>query len=116
MKTRTASVLAITVTLLGGAMATTLSTVRTSNATEVYDRQGDKKSPKQLNDPLPPVAMPNATEPRAVPTPRGTPEGLGNETDFSKTPGDDDPSDGVDEPGRDPMPGAPRHAPGEDKK
>jgi hypothetical protein len=85
-------------------------------ADEVIDRDGDAKSPKQLNDPLPPGEMPKTTPPRAVPTPRGTPEGMGNETDFSKTPGDDDPSDGVDEEGRDPVPGMPREAPGIDKR
>ena len=77
-----------------------------------YDRDGDNESAKQLNDPLPPTAMPKNTAVGAVPTPRGTPEGMGNETDFSKTPGDDDPSDGVDEAGRNPIPGQPRLAPG----
>ncbi len=77
-----------------------------------YDRDGDNESPKQLNDPLPPGAMPKNTAVGAVPTPRGTPEGMGNETDFSKTPGDDDPSDGINEPGRNPIPGQPRLAPG----
>jgi hypothetical protein len=71
----------------------------------------DGRSPKQVNDPLPPQAMPQNTPLGAVPTPRGTPEGMGNETDFSKTPGDDDASDGIDEPGRNPIPGAPRKAP-----
>ncbi|HYC55371.1 MAG TPA: hypothetical protein VEL28_10615 [Candidatus Binatia bacterium] len=78
----------------------------------VDDNDIDKKAPKELNDPLPPQAMPENTPPGAVPTPRGTPEGMGNETDFSKTPGDDDASDGVTEPGRNPIPGQPRKAPG----
>jgi hypothetical protein len=71
-------------------------------------------SPKQLNDPLPPSAMPRPEGPDVV-TPRGTPEGMGNEVDLSKTPGDDDPSDGIDEPGRNPEPGLPREAPGVNK-
>lgn len=70
--------------------------------------------PKQLNDPLPPSAMPRPSGPEVV-TPRGTPEGMGNEVDLSKTPGDDDPSDGIDEPGRNPEPGLPRPAPGVNK-
>jgi hypothetical protein len=70
--------------------------------------------PKQLNDPLPPSAMPRPSGPEVV-TPRGTPEGMGNEVDLSKTPGDDDPSDGIDEPGRNPEPGLPRVAPGVNK-
>lgn len=77
--------------------------------------QVDGRSPKQLNDPLPPAAMQTAP-PGVVPTPRGTPEGMGNEVDLTKTPGDDDPSDGIDEPGRDPVPGDPRPAPGVEKR
>ena len=73
------------------------------------------RSPKQLNDPLPPSAMPQNVPSRATPTPRGTSEGMGNEVDLSKTPGDDDPSDGIDEPGRDPIPGQARPAPGVNK-
>lgn len=69
------------------------------------------RSAKEANDPLPPAAMPRPAGP-GVPTPRGTPEGMGNEVDLTKTPGDDDPSDGVDEPGRNPVPGLPREAPG----
>jgi hypothetical protein len=72
------------------------------------------RSAKEANDPLPPAAMPRPAGPD-VPTPRGTPEGMGNEVDLSKTPGDDDPSDGVDEPGRNPVPGQPREAPGVNK-
>lgn len=72
------------------------------------------RSPKEQNDPLPPNVMPRPKGPEVV-TPRGTPEGMGNEVDLSKTPGDDDPSDGVDEPGRDPVPGLPRPAPGVNK-
>ena len=78
----------------------------------VDDNDIDPKSPKEVNDPLPPQAMPDNTPPGAAPTPRGTPEGMGNETDFTKTPGDDDASDGVTEPGRNPVPGQPRKAPG----
>lgn len=98
--------------LLGGALASFPAPVL---AEVDYDRDGDAESPKEVNDPIPPAAMPKNTPPGAVPTPRGTPEGMGNETDFTKTPGDDDPSDGVDEPGRNPMPGAPRPAPGAEK-
>jgi hypothetical protein len=72
------------------------------------------RSAKEANDPLPPAAMPRPAGPD-VPTPRGTPEGMGNEVDLTKTPGDDDPSDGVDEPGRNPIPGLPREAPGVNK-
>jgi hypothetical protein len=72
------------------------------------------RSAKEANDPLPPAAMPRPAGPE-VPTPRGTPEGMGNEVDLTKTPGDDDPSDGVDEPGRNPIPGLPREAPGVNK-
>lgn len=72
----------------------------------------DPLAPKELNDPLPPSAMPHPRPPHAAPSPRGTPEGMGNEIDFSKTPGDDDPSDGVNEPGRNPVPGLPRPGPG----
>jgi hypothetical protein len=72
------------------------------------------RSAKEANDPLPPTAMPRPAGPE-VPTPRGTPEGMGNEVDLTKTPGDDDPSDGVDEPGRNPVPGLPREAPGANK-
>jgi hypothetical protein len=79
------------------------------------DALGVPQSPKQSNDPVPPAAMPPSAPPGATPTPRGTPEGMGNEVDLSKTPGDDDPSDGVDEPGRNPVPGIPREAPGVNK-
>jgi hypothetical protein len=62
----------------------------------------EDRSAKEANDPLPPTAMPRPAGPE-VPTPRGTPEGMGNE------------SDGVDEPGRNPVPGLPREAPGANK-
>jgi hypothetical protein len=79
-------------------------------AEEIREEQLEGWSGKQLNDPLPPESMKMA--PRgAVPSPRGNPQGMGNEQDFTKTPGDDDPSDGIDEPGRDPIPGLPRPAP-----
>jgi len=109
MRTRRMMTVLAATALLSGAPALRPAT---ACAEGVYDRDGDKESPKQLNDPLPPAAMPKNTKPGAVPTPRGTPEGMGNETDFSKTPGDDDPSDGVDEPGRNAIPGEPRPAPG----
>jgi hypothetical protein len=73
--------------------------------------QAPPLAPKELNDPLPPSEMPRPNTPGVV-TPRGVPQGMGNEVDMTKTPGDDDPSDGVDEPGRDPVPGLPRPAPG----
>ena len=95
--------------LLGGAIALWPNG---ASALTDYDNDGDRESAKEVNDPLPPPAMPKNTPTGAVPTPRGTPEGMGNETDLTKTPGDDDPSDGVDEPGRDPVPGMPRPAPG----
>ncbi|MFN2425419.1 MAG: hypothetical protein ABR587_03115 [Candidatus Binatia bacterium] len=70
------------------------------------------RSPKQLNDPLPPAVMQERTVPGPATTPpRGVPQGMGNETHSTKTPGDDDPSDGVDEPGRNPVPGLPRPGP-----
>jgi len=99
-------------TLLGGALALWPHGV---SAVEVY-KDGRKEAPKQLNDPLPPQAMPKENIPpdRSVP-PRGTAEGMGNETHATKTPGDDDPSDGVDEPGRDPIPGMPRRDPGKNR-
>lgn len=89
-----------------------MTTVASAQTGKDYDRDGDAESAKEVNDPIPPPAMPKNTAAGAVPTPRGTPEGMGNETDFSKTPGEDDASDGVDEPGRNPIPGQPRPAPG----
>lgn len=85
-----------------------VASVSASCSSGVYD----DKSPKQLNEPLPPSAM----EPNPLPvgrTPRGVPQGMGNEKAWTKTPGDDDPSDGIDEPGRDPVPGLPQPAPGD---